>query len=258
MRALNARVHFRRGEPTLRKLLIGAIAASATLAVAVTAIAQTPAQGTFTASAKPSNAGTKKKPKNTTLSFATNVTTPNATADKIIVKLPSGLKFSGKGFKRCSFDELANTLDMSVCPSGSKAGPKGTANALVGPASSPNKAPLNFDVYPFVQDSSTFIFFLSQQGGGVQRPLQGKLSNGGRTLTITIPFDLRQPGGLDASLVGISQKFSGKRKGKYIVSSTACKNHKWKIGSEITFTTRADGTPPPTTLKGSKTVHCSK
>jgi hypothetical protein len=242
----------------LRKLIIGALAASATLAVATTAMAQTPAQGTFTASAKPSNAGTKKKPKNTSLSFENHVTTQNATADKIIVKLPKGLKFSGKGFKHCSFDDLSATLDMSVCPSGSKAGPTGSANALVGPANSPAKAPLNFDVYPFVQDSSTFIFFLSQQGGGVQRPLQGKISNNGRTLTITIPMDLRQPGGLDASLVGISQKFSGKRKGKYIVSSTGCKSHKWKIGSEITFTTRADGTPPPASLTGSKSVHCSK
>jgi hypothetical protein len=242
----------------LRKLLMGAVAASATLAIAAGAIAQVPAAGTFTANASPSDAGTARKPKNTKLFFSTNVTTPNSTADTIVVKLPPQLKFSGKGFKSCSFEDLSAAPAISTCPAGSKAGPKGSANALVGPASSPIKAPLNFDVYPFVEDANTFIFFLSQQGGDVRRPLRGEITNKGTKLTITIPIDLRQPGGLDASLVGISQTFYAKRNGRYIVSSVGCKNRKWKVGADITFTTRADGTPPPGTFSNSTNVRCKK
>jgi hypothetical protein len=242
----------------LRKLLIGAAAAAATLGVAAGAIAQTPAEGTFTAAATPADAGTATKPKNTKLSFATEVTTPNSTADTITIKLPSQLKFSGKGFAKCDFQELSDTGDVSVCPAGSKAGPVGVSHALVGPASSPIKAPLDFDVYPFVENANSFIFFLSQQGGGVQRPLRGKITDKGHKLTITIPLDLRQPGGLDASLVSIAQTFTGKRNGHYIVSSTGCKKKKWTIKAEITFSARVDGTAVPGPLLGTKTVRCKK
>jgi hypothetical protein len=242
----------------LRKLLIGAAAAAVTLGVAAGALAQTAAEGTLTVSATPADAGTAKKPKNTRLSFSTEVATPNSTADKIIIKLPPQLKFSGKGFARCSFAALTDAPDPSTCPAGSKAGPKGISHALVGPASSPVKAPLDLDVYPYVDGAKAFNFLLMQQGGGVQRPIRGKITNEGHTLTISIPFDLRQPGGLDASLVAISQTFSAKRNGHYIVSSTGCKNKKWKVKAQITFTARADGTPVPAPFNASQKVSCKK
>jgi len=242
----------------LRKLLIGAVSAVAMLGVVAGANAQTAAEGTFITSATPADAGTAKKPKNTKLSFGTEVATQNATADKIIIKLPPQLKFSGKSFARCSFAALVEVPDPSTCPPGSKAGPTGISHALVGPASSPVKAPLDLDVYPFVESAKAFNFLLIQQGGGVQRPIPGKITNEGHTLTITIPLDLRQPAGLDASLVAISQTFSGKRNGHYIVSSTGCKNKKWNIKAQITFTARADGTPVPAPFNASKKVSCKK
>ncbi len=55
-------------------------------------------------------------------------------------------------------------------------------------------------------------------------------------MTISIPQELRQPGGLDATLTGISQTFSGKAKKNYIVSSTKCPKGGWKVGSKFTFT----------------------
>ena len=62
-------------------------------------------------------------------------------------------------------------------------------------------------------------------------------------MTITIPQELRQPGGLDATLTGISTRRSpARRKKNYIVSSTKCPKGGWKFGSKLTFATRVDGT----------------
>jgi hypothetical protein len=242
----------------LRKLLTGAVIASASLALTAAAIAQAPAEGTFTASGSPSNAGTKNKPKNTKLSFSTSVTTENATADKIIIKLPKQLKLSGRGFRACDADVLFAS-GPSACPSGSKAGPKGVANALVGPASSPQKSALVLDVYPYVEDRNTFLFFLDDRGSDYVNVVKGEITNNGSTITIVLHEGVRQPvPGLDASLVSIQQTFSGKRKGKYIVSSVGCKKKKWTIRGTITFTQRADGFPPPGPMNKSASVRCSK
>jgi hypothetical protein len=237
----------------LRKLVLVAAAATATLAVAAGATAQTPDPVTLNVTASPTDAGTTKKPKHVKLGFETKVNLPGTTVEVIEVNLPSGLKFSGKGFKKCNVDDLV-AQGVGACPSGSKAGPKGTANALVGPAN----APLNFDVYPFVENSNTLAFYLSQQGGGVQSVVHGKLTNSGRKMAITIPLELRQPGGLDATLVGIKQTFSGKAKKNYIVSSTKCPKGGWKVGSGLIFATRVDGTPPPAAESRSFTVKCKK
>jgi hypothetical protein len=239
----------------LRKLVMVAVAATATVALAAGAAIADPNddQATLTVKASPTNAGTKKKPANVKLRFQSKVNLPNTTVEVIDVLLPKGVKFSGKGFKKCNVDDLVAT-GISACPSGSKAGPKGTANALVGPQS----APLNFDVYPFVENNSTIAFYLSQQGGGVQSVVHGRITSGGRKLSISIPLELRQPGGLDATLVGLDQTFSGKAKKKYIVSSSKCPKGGWEFGSKLTFATRVDGTPPPPAESREVTVRCKK
>jgi hypothetical protein len=239
----------------LRKLLTVALAATATLAIAAGAAIADPndQQATLTVKATPTDAGTTKKPKNVKLSFNSKVNMPGTTVEIIDVLLPKGQKFSGKGFKKCNVDDLV-AQGITACPSGSKAGPKGTANALVGPAN----APLNFDVYPFVENSSTFAFYLSQQGGGVQSVVHGKITNKGRKLSISIPQELRQPGGLDATLVGLDQTFSGKAKKNYIVSSSSCPKGGWQFGSKLTFATRVDGTLPPAPESREVKVKCKK
>jgi methionine-rich copper-binding protein CopC len=238
----------------LRKLAMVAAAATATLALATAAIADpNDDQATLTVKASPTNSGTKKKPTNVKLNFSSKVNLPGTTVEVIDVLLPNGVKFATKGFKKCNVDDLLAT-GTSACPSGSKAGPKGTANALVGPAN----APLNFDVYPFVENSSTIAFYLSQQGGGVQSVVHGKITNKGRNLSITIPLELRQPGGLDATLTGLNQTFSGKAKKNYIVSSTKCPKGGWEFGSKLTFATRVDGTPPPAPEAREVKVSCKK
>jgi hypothetical protein len=250
-----APVHPVEEEPSLRKLVMVAAAATATLALAGAAIADpNDDQATLTVKASPTNSGTKKKPTNVKLNFSTKVNLPGTTVGTIEVLLPQGVKFSGKGLKKCNAEDLAAS-GISACPSGSKAGPKGVANALVGA----QNAPLNLDVYPFVGSNNQFLFYLSQQGGGVQSVLEGDITNKGRKLSIDIPLELRQPvAGLDATLVGLNQTFSGKVKKKYAVSSTKCPKGGWEFGSRLIFSQRADGTPPPAPEAREVTVRCKK
>lgn len=241
----------------MRKLSIGALAATATLALAGGAIAQvtnTVGDTTFDATVSPSKAGTKKKPKNVKLNANIAITRPGTTVEIIEVTVSSGLKFSGKGFKKCS-EEALQTGGPTACPAGSKAGPPGTATALI----EPGNAPLNFDVYPFVEDTNTFLFRLEQQGGGVQTVVKGEITNSGRKMAITIPLELRQPvAGLDATLTGIDQTFSGKAGKNYIVSSTKCVSKKHQVGGALIFATRANGTPPGPKESLVEPVKCSK
>jgi hypothetical protein len=241
------------------KLLTGAVAASATLALAAGAVAQvsTPTgDATLDVTTSPSKSGTKKKPRNVKLRFKQTVRRPGTTVGTIEVNLPKGLKFSGRGFKKCSAAKLL-AGGPRACPSGSKAGPKGEANALIEPGNPP--APLDFDVYPFVENSKTFAIYLSQQGGGVQSVVKGKLSNDGRRMRISIPFELRQPApGLNATLTGIDQTFSGKRGGNYIVSSTRCSGRKWAVNGTLIFSSRSDNAPVPGRLSLTENVGCRK
>jgi hypothetical protein len=237
----------------LRKLITVALAATATLAVATAGVAVAqPDSVVLDATASPTKAGTKKKPKNVKLGFNLAVDKPGTTVEVIEVLLPKGTKMSGKGFKKCNADDLV-AAGITGCVSGSKAGPKGTANAKVGPAG----APLNLDVYPFVEDANTLLFYLAQQGGGVQTVVKGEITSKGRKMAITIPDELRKPGGLDATLVGIDQVFSGKAKKNYIVSSTSCPKAGWKFGGRLVYATdRVDGAPAPAPESRTETVKC--
>ena len=240
----------------MRKLVTVAVAATATLALAAGAAIADPndSDATLTVKASPTNAGTKRKPTNVKLQFQTKVNLPGTTVGTIEVLLPQGLKFSGKGLKKCNAEDLAAS-GISACPSGSKAGPKGVANALVGAAN----APLNLDVYPFVGSNNQFLFYLSQQGGGVQSVIEGNITNSGRKMSIDIPLELRQPvAGLDATLIGLDQTFSGKVKKNYAVSSSKCPKGGWEVGSRLIFSQRADGTPPPAPEAREVTVRCKK
>jgi hypothetical protein len=237
----------------LRKLLMGALAASATLAVAAGATAQTP-EATVKATVSPKDAGTPTKPTNTKLGFQMTVNKPGTTVEFIDLQLPRGLKMSGKGFKRCSLETIGS--DPSLCPSGSKAGPQGTATAALGA----NETPLHFTVQAYVLGNTSLAFYVNETTGiQVQSPLLGKITDEGRHLRITIPLVLRQPvPGIDASLTGLQQVFSGKRGSDYIVSSVGCKKGKHKFSGKLTFSERADGASVPPPLSTTATAPCKK
>jgi hypothetical protein len=240
----------------LRKLITVAVAATATLALATGAIAQqNDSQATLTVTVSPTKAGTAKNPRNVKLGFNSKVDIPKTTVGTIEILLPKGVKFSGKGLKKCNAEDLA-ALGITACPAGSKAGPKGTAGAAI--EAGGTRTPLNFDVYPFVQNNTTFMFYLSLQGGELQSIVFGKITNKGRKMTITIPQELRQPNGLDATLTGLDQTFTGKVGKNYAVSSTKCPSGGWKFGSKLTFSPRVDGTPVPAPESREAKVKCKK
>ena len=242
----------------MRKLIMGAVVASVSLAVTAGAIAQSP-ESTFTAKVSPSDAGTKRKPKNTTLNFNVTLDRPGTTVEFIELRLPKGLKISGKGLKRCTVDTLA-AEGPSGCPSGSKAGPTGSATALLGEG--PTQSELHFTVSPFVLDNNSLVFYVaSEEGTGiaVQSPITGEITNKGRKLRIRIPQELRQPvPGVDASLTGLNQSFKGKVRKKYLVSSIGCKKRKHKFSGQLEFTNRADGKPVPGPVALATSTSCKK
>jgi hypothetical protein len=237
----------------LRKLILGAVVASVSLAVAAGAIAQTP-EATFTATVSPKDAGTPTNPKNPKLGFDMTVNKPKTTVEFIDLQLPRGLKMSGKGFRRCPLETIGR--GGSECPAGSKAGPLGTASAVLGALNTP----LAFTVQSYVVSNTMLGFYVAESTGlQVQAPLEGRITDQGRHLRITIPFALRQPvGGLDASLTGLQQVFSGKRGSRYIVSSVGCKRRKHKFSAKLTFSARADQAPVPEPLTSTTSARCTK
>ena len=118
----------------MRKLLTGAIAATATLAVARPASPSPPTPNDAEADAdasrlrrpRPARRRSRRTP---SVGFNLEVDKPGTTVEVIEIALPKGTKFSGKGLKKCNADDLV-AEGTAGCPSGSKAGPKGTANAL--------------------------------------------------------------------------------------------------------------------------------
>jgi len=245
----------------LRKLLTVAVAATATLALAAGAIADpNDSEATLTVKATPTDAGTAKNPKNVKLAFKTEVDKPKTTVGTIDVLLPKGIKFSGKGLKKCNAENL-QLNGTSACPAGSKAGLKGTSTARIEPAGTP----LDFNVYPFVGGDTKFLFYLVQTVNGVESPsgiqtvLTGKITNRGRKLTITVPFELRQPAqGLNATLTSIHATFVGKVGKHYVVTSTNCKGGKWNVKGSLVFATRSDNAPVPASESLTDAVKCKK
>jgi hypothetical protein len=238
----------------LRKLLTGAAVASVSLAVVVAAASAQDPDVVFTAKASPAKAGTKQKPKNTTLSFDMQVDKPGTTVEFIDLTLPKALKLSGKGLGNCTMEDL-ESQGPAAC-SNDKAGPKGTASAVFGPGNQP----LRFTVEPFVQDSNTLLFYIASAPGEevqVQAPIAGEITRKGRKLRITIPLSLRQPApGLDASLTGLNQLFSRKKGKRFLVSSTGCKGGKHAFTGKLTFSERADQAPVPPPSRSKGTARC--
>jgi hypothetical protein len=158
----------------LRKYLIAALAAVLSIAVAGIAFAQATDPSTtapdVTATISPANAGTKKKPKNSTLKLFVKNNKTDATVQTITVFIDKKIKLSGKGFKYCTAATL-NGKGQTACPAGSKAG-SGTAHAVVGPGHSP----VAFTVDAYVGSKSSVIFYTQQVGGTVRKGLVGKVS----------------------------------------------------------------------------------
>jgi hypothetical protein len=224
----------------LRKYLIMALAAMLSIAVAAVAVAQDPSTAPdVTAKITPTKAGTKKKPKNSSLKLFVKNNQTAATVDTITVNLGKQIKLSGKGFKYCTANTL-NTQGKAACPSGSKAG-GGTANAVVGPG----HAPVKFTVDAYVGSKNTIIFYTQQVAPGtIRKGLVGTVSKAsgkyGSKIVIKIDDDLQQPApSVFSGLVDLQTTIKAKKGKHYLVSSTGCKSKKHNVGVKFTFAPNA-------------------
>jgi hypothetical protein len=240
----------------LRKYLIAALAAVLSIAVASVALAQN-AGPDVTAKLTPTNAGTKAKPKNSTLKLFVKNNQTDGTVDTITVFLGRNLKISGKGFKYCTAQTL-NDQGQAACPAGSKAG-SGTAHAVVGPG----HAPASFTVDAYVGGKNTIIFYTQQDAPGtIRKGLVGKVSKAsgkyGSKIVITIDEDLQQPfPNLFSGLVDLQTTLKAKKGKHYLVSSTGCAKRKHNFGVKFHFKPNATF-PAVGTAEGATTSKCTK
>jgi hypothetical protein len=232
----------------LRKYLIVAFAALTALAFTTVALAQTPA-ATMKVTVKPKKAGTKKKPKNSSIELNIKNNDPKKTLAKLEITSPKTFKLSTKGLTKCSLTTLASG-GPTACPKGSRVG-GGEANALLG-VNTPTPQPLHFDVNAIVTGPKNIAFHLHTDTP-VTLDLVSPGTISGRKLTIEVPQNAQQPApNTWAGLVDIHTTLKGKKGKKYLASTTGCKKKKHKFSTKLIFVDNGTGADPsPVTVKGS-------
>ena len=177
---------------------MGAVAASASLAFAGVAhgVASTDGTTTFEATAKPAIPGRRRSRRASRSTSIRRWTGRAPPSSQIVVGLPKGLKFSGKGLKKCSKANLVLN-GRTACPAGSKAGPKGTSDRSHRAGQHAARLPR----LPVRRRQHDVPVLPGPDGHGRERAGQrhpGRADRPdhqqGRKLTITIPQELRQPG----------------------------------------------------------------
>ena len=171
----------------MRKFLIAAIAALASIALASVAVAQSP-EVEATTKVAPSKAGTKKKPKPTSISTFVKNNIEGSTASKIEIDFPSTVKISGKGLTKCALAEFSKPGGRANCPAKSKAG-VGITHAVLGP----QRAPLNFKVNAYVGGNNLVIFYIEQIGGSVTKALQGPITSTSSAVSVVTTAAMSVP-----------------------------------------------------------------
>jgi hypothetical protein len=237
----------------LRKTVVATVAALTAFGGASAALAQTAAAPTLTVTVAPSKAGTKKKPKNSSIHLVVVNNDTKRTLQQVAITMPKTLKVSGKGFKTCSAAKL-NASGPSVCPKGSKIG-SGSSDALVG-VNGPSQTPLHFVVTAFVSGKNAISFYLHSTGIPVNVVAPGKVS--GHKLIVQVPQAAQQPApGTWAGLVKLDTTLKGKApKKRYLIASTGCKGGKQKFSAALTFAN--NGVSPAGTVTTTGASKCKK
>jgi len=235
----------------LRKYLIVAIAALTAMAFTAVAIAQTPA-ASMKVTIKPKKAGTKKKPKNSSIELFIKNNDSKKTLGQLVITSPKTFKLSTKGLTKCA----ESTLEQggpAACPKASKVG-GGEANALLG-VNGNSPQPLHFDVTAIVTGPKNIAFHLHSDAPSLDIVSPGTIK--GRKLTIQVPQVAQQPvPGVFAGLVDIHTTLKGKKGKKYLASTTGCKKKKHAFSTKLVFTDNGVSDPTPITVKGSS--KCTK
>jgi hypothetical protein len=238
-------------ENPLRKFLIAAVAALTVIGLVSVATAQTPGAD-LDVKVTPTNAGTKKKPKNSSLALEIVNGDTTRTMNRLTITLPRTVKLSAKGLTRCSEDTL-EASGPSECPRAARLG-KGLATAKLG-VNTDAPQDLTFDVTPVILGAKKLGFYLAARELPVNVLAPGRIS--GRKLIIDVPQTAQQPApGTWAGLVSLEAKL-GARKGKnFLLSTTGCTRKKHKVKAALTFVD--NGVSDAGTVNASTTSKCKK
>jgi hypothetical protein len=233
----------------LRKYLIVAIAALTAVAFTTVALAQTGAPATLKVTVKPKKAGTKKKPKNSSIELNITNNDPKRTLGKLTITSPKTFVLSAKGLPKCSEATLESS-GPSACPAKSRAG-TGTASALVGVNSTTTApTPLTFDVTAFVLGPKKLGFYLAARELPINVLSPGTIK--GRKLTITVPDAAQQPAtGVWAGLKSIHTTLKLKKGKHYLAATKGCKKHKHAFTTVLHFVNNTVSPAGDVTVKGS-------
>jgi len=236
----------------LRKYLITAVAAVATVAVlAPVASAQTPTPE-MEVSITPKKAGTKNKPKNSSIRLSIENPETNRTMTKLTITTAKTFKFSAKGLTRCDEADL-EAGGPDACPAKSIVG-RGEARAALG-VTSPTPTPLTFDVTAVVLGAKELGFYLAARELAVNVLAPGHIS--GRKLTIEVPEAAQQPvPGTFAGLIALETTLKAKKNKNYLASTTGCKARKHAFSAVLTF--RDNVATPAGTRSTRASSACSK
>jgi hypothetical protein len=241
----------------LRKYLIVAIAALTAIAFTTVALAQGADTATLTTKLTPKKAGTKKKPKNSTLDL--NVVNGNTqrTMSDLDIFMPKSLKVSLKGMPSCS----PTDVQARACPKSSILG-TGEAKAKTG-VNGTSPGDLTFDVKAVKTKSQVngkdMLGFVIDDGGSLLFLTETKLSKAGgkygQKLHIDVPELAQHAGTAFNGLVSLHTKL-GKKKGKnMLLASTGCKKKKQPFKVVLTFID--NGVTTAATINKSSTSKCS-
>jgi hypothetical protein len=236
----------------LRKYLIAAVAAVATVGMSTSIASAQEPKPTMKVNITPKKAGTKKKPKNSTIKLSIENPETNRTMSKLTITTAKTFKFSAKGLTKCDEDVL-EAQGPSACPAKSRVG-KGTASAGLG-VTSPTPTPLTFDVTAVVLGPKEIGFYLAARELAVNVLAPGHIS--GRKLTIEVPEVAQQPvPGTYAGLISLETTLKAKKGKNYLASTNGCKARKHKFSAVLTF--RDNGATPAGTRSTNASAACSK
>jgi hypothetical protein len=240
----------------LRKYLVAAVAAFTAIACTGVAHAQNPAPDpTLSVSITPSKVGTKKKPKSSKVKLRIeNNVESKTTMSKLQIDMDRMVKLSGKGLTTCAKTTIEQ--DQSACKPASRVG-GGVAHALVGPHTV-DPTELTLDVDAYVGGKNVIYFRVQGQQIPVVGLLDGRITRGGRRLTLTIPNNLMEPAeNVFSALVDLEATLSKKKGKNALLSTTGCKGGKHTTKATLTYLPNPIP-PAANTASTTATTNCKK
>jgi hypothetical protein len=242
----------------LRKYLIVAIAAFTAIAFAAVSFAQGADTATLKTKLTPAKAGTKKKPKSTTLDL--NIINGNTarTMSELTVFLPKTLKVSLKGLPKCA----ADAIFARTCKKSTELG-HGNAKAKVGVNGPPaSVTDLNFVVTAYStnspEDGHAMLGFFIDDGGSLQFLTETTLTKAsgkfGQKLKIEVPELAQHVGTSFNGLVSLHTTLGKKVGKKALMATTGCKKKKQPFKVALTFIDNQVTTAK--TIEQSSTAKC--